>query len=228
MRPLCNTTKEIKRMNKMITVATLLIAAMCQAEEPASAKKGLPHAGRPGHGMPPPEVMKELVAKFDKDGDGKLNETEMKAAREARQAEMLKKYDKDGDGKLNDEEMKPMREEMRLKHFDKDGDGKLSEEEQKAADAFKKQADGRHAEMLKKFDKDGDGKLSEEEMKAAHEARMGEMTKKFDKDGDGKLSDEEKATAKEAMKKAHEGKPRGERGEGPKGEGRKGGEKKDK
>jgi hypothetical protein len=141
MRPLCNTTKEIKRMNKMITVATLLIAAMCQAEEPASAKKGLPHAGRPGHGMPPPEVMKELVAKFDKDGDGKLNETEMKAAREARQAEMLKKYDKDGDGKL---------------------------------------------------------------------------------------SDEEKATAKEAMKKAHEGKPRGERGEGPKGEGRKGGEKKDK
>jgi len=156
-------------MNKLIAIATLLVAAVCQAEEPASAKKGPHPGGHLGRGMPPPGAMKEMLAKFDKDGDGKLSPEEMKAAREARQAEMLKKYDKDGDGKLSPEELKAGHDEMRLKHFDKDGDGKLNEEEQKAADAFKKHADGRQAEMLKKFDKDGDGKISEEEKAAAKE-----------------------------------------------------------
>ena len=50
-----------------------------------------------------------LMKKFDKDGDGKLNEEERAEARktmEARRQEALKKFDKDGDGKLNEEERK--------------------------------------------------------------------------------------------------------------------------
>lgn len=129
-------------MKKVITVATLLVAAVCMAEEKAASPKRAEHPqGARGHSMPP-QLMKELVAKYDKDGDGKLNETEMKAAREARQAEMIKKYDKDGDGKLSEEEMKAAREARQaemIKRFDKDGDGKLSEEERKAArDSFMK------------------------------------------------------------------------------------------
>lgn len=83
---------------------------------------------------------------------------------------ILEKFDKDGDGKLNDEERATMREEGKarmeerrkemLKKFDTDGDGKLSPDERKKA------MEERHAEMLKKFDKDGDGKLSEEERAA--------------------------------------------------------------
>ena len=49
-----------------------------------------------------------MIKKFDKDGDGKLNEEERKAAEEARKAEMLKRFDKDGDGKISDEERKAM------------------------------------------------------------------------------------------------------------------------
>ena len=65
-------------MNKIITIATLLVAALCQAEEPASVKKGPHPGGHLGRGMPPPEMKKELVAKFDKDGDGLINEEEFR------------------------------------------------------------------------------------------------------------------------------------------------------
>ena len=71
----------------------------------------------------------------------------------ARKAEMLKKFDKDGDGKLSDTEKTTLRAEMQnrrgggrdrkqwtpeqrdemLKKFDTDGDGKLSQEERDTA-----------------------------------------------------------------------------------------------
>ena len=70
-----------------------------------------------------------------------------------RKAEMLKKFDKDGDGKLSDTEKTTLRAEMQnrrgggrdrkqwtaeqrdemLKKFDTDGDGKLSQEERDTA-----------------------------------------------------------------------------------------------
>jgi len=54
----------------------------------------------------PRQVPKEMLEKFDKDGDGKLDEEERKEAMSARRAEFIKKYDKDGDGELNEEERK--------------------------------------------------------------------------------------------------------------------------
>lgn len=131
-------------MKRTLYVVTLLVAAVCMAEDKAATPKSpatTPHPeGQRGHFVPQ-HVPKEILEKFDKDGDGKLNEAEAKAAREARQAEMLKKYDKDGDGKLSEAELKTARDE-------------------------------RQAEMLKKFDKDGDGKISDEERQAAREAFM--------------------------------------------------------
>lgn len=88
---------------------------------------------------------KEVIEKFDKDGDGKLSEEEKEAARE--------------------EHRKRMKEEM-LKRFDKDGDGKLSEKEEEAAREEHKQ------KMLKEFDKNGDGELSHEERRAMHREMM--------------------------------------------------------
>lgn len=50
---------------------------------------------------------KEILAKFDKDGDGKLSREERRSmfeeARKKRE-ELFKKYDADGDGKLSDSE----------------------------------------------------------------------------------------------------------------------------
>ena len=45
--------------------------------------------------------IKQLIERFDKDKDGKLNAEERAAASKARKAEILKKFDKDKDGKLN-------------------------------------------------------------------------------------------------------------------------------
>lgn len=129
----------------------------------------------------------DMLKKYDKDGDGKLNEQERAAmmqdrkdTMEKRRLEQEKAFDKNGDGKLDDAERKAMmdarqaqRDQMikeREKEFDKDGDGKLNDEERKAMMAeLQKRNPGafqHHQEMMKRFDKDGDGKLNDEERKA--------------------------------------------------------------
>ena len=69
--------------------------------EKAEGKEGKGHRDRP--------LSREIIEKFDKDGDGKLNEQERAAAKEAMKAreeafkkEMLAKFDKDGDGELSE------------------------------------------------------------------------------------------------------------------------------
>ena len=128
-------------MNTTLSIIALALAGTLavHAQDPA------PEGGkgeRRGNRQLPPAVLKE----FDKDGDGKLNEEEGKAAREAMQArraeaekKRLEKYDTDKDGKLSDEERKTMRADLEAKHkalvekYDADKDGKLSREEIKAA-----------------------------------------------------------------------------------------------
>ena len=116
----------------MKTKTLIVIAAAIGLSGAAHAEEG--KGPRQPHKLPP-----EVIAKFDKDGDGKLNDdekAEAKAARGEREAarkkEMLEKFDADKDGKLNDDEKAAMREEVKkkiLEKFDKDGDGKLNEEE---------------------------------------------------------------------------------------------------
>jgi hypothetical protein len=127
-------------MNTTLTMIALALAGSLavQAQEPAPEGQ---RERRPNRQMPP-EVLKE----FDKDGDGKLNEEEAKAAREARQAKaeearkkMLEKYDTDKDGKLSDEERKTMRTELEAKRkallekYDANKNNRLDPEEIKAA-----------------------------------------------------------------------------------------------
>ncbi|MEQ9065346.1 MAG: EF-hand domain-containing protein, partial [Gimesia chilikensis] len=91
------------KMNRIVTACALGMAVFSwssatQAEE---GKKGQ----RPNR--------EEILKKFDKDGDGKLNEEERSAARAARgekggqgfnREEFMKKFDKNGDGKLDENE----------------------------------------------------------------------------------------------------------------------------
>jgi Ca2+-binding EF-hand superfamily protein len=96
---------------------------------------------------------KELIQKFDQNGDGKLDAAEraqMKAAFEAKRAEhhkeMLARYDANKDGKLDAAERKVMRDAKvtaRFQAMDNDGDGKLTLDEFKAG-AGAKQGFHRH------------------------------------------------------------------------------------
>lgn len=137
----------------------------------------------------------QLMKQFDKDGDGRLNAEERKAAIEA-----LKNKS------VNLNEIRQKHVDDIMQKFDKDGDSKLDktelasflEEQRKILDRHRRGArrDFRPPkEILREFDKDGDGKLNTEErremFKKARERREA-LIKKYDADGDGKLSDEER------------------------------------
>ncbi len=106
-------------------VALMLGLSVRAEEKPAAGQEGFPKRMKPGAGV---------IQKFDKDGDGKLNEEERTAMREEMRKNREKAFDKNGDGKLDETERAAMQEarKAREKAFDKDGDGKLSPEERKA------------------------------------------------------------------------------------------------
>ncbi len=55
----------------------------------------------------------KMLEKYDKNKDGKIDETEREAWRKDRETETVKKYDRNGDGKLDDAERKAAREQRR-------------------------------------------------------------------------------------------------------------------
>lgn len=131
------------KLTILLATSALLLGAGLAAAGPQ---------GRPGPGPmggPPPELLKE----FDKNNDGKLDDTEreaahtaMKARHEAKHKEMLAKYDANRDGKLDDAEREKMHDELTTEHFrkaDKNGDGVLT------LDEFKAGVRERHLEMRK-------------------------------------------------------------------------------
>jgi hypothetical protein len=133
-------------MKKILIISLTLafgLGGIWAEDKPAKREK----KPAPQRGAPPNR--EAILKKFDKDGDGKLNEEERAEARKSfgagrpprPPAVLIKKFDKDGDGKLNEEERAALREEGQKRRkeiiakFDKDGDGKLNEEERKAAGA---------------------------------------------------------------------------------------------
>ena len=90
-------------MKKFLTIlaAVTLACGLNAMPDREGGKKGGPPEGRPSR--------EEVMKKFDKDGDGKLSESEraeLRKTMEARRKEFMAKFDKDGDGKLNEEERK--------------------------------------------------------------------------------------------------------------------------
>lgn len=53
-----------------------------------------------------PQRYQRLLAKFDFNRDGKLDQKEMQAAKQARQQRILAKFDKNKNGKLDPDELK--------------------------------------------------------------------------------------------------------------------------
>jgi len=133
--------------------------------------------------------------------------------------EMMKRFDKDGDGELNEEERQAIREEfgnrrgrgddqMRqliMRRYDTDGDGELSDAEREVARAdFTQMREQIQAKIVPQYDLDGDGELNEQEREAARPAFRAEFERirafaVLDEDGSGDVNPIELAKALSAV-----------------------------
>ncbi len=97
--------------------AGLVVAAEGDKKPAAPAIPAAPAApAAPGAPTPPPAAtpkLPEALQKYDKNGDGKLDEEERRGFQKERQAEMMKKYDKNGDGKLDETERQGLIEDRK-------------------------------------------------------------------------------------------------------------------
>jgi len=201
-------------------VATLALTACGAAEDapttaqsttsitaPNSAGPGpseaAPTPGHRGRGRSP----QDLVARFDQNGDGQLQVSELPERAKAR----LGKADADGNGVITVEELgqhKQQRQAERFAKSDANGDGKLTESEVGAP----------RWSRMSVADADGDGAVTAEELQQAHQQGKlgprgsgkgrhggrggkgakggpgrpgGHLFERADKDGDGKLTQSE-------------------------------------
>jgi len=119
---------------------------------PVAANDGEHHFR--GDGAPDPAM---IVKRFDKNGDGKLQVSELPEHMQ----KFMAKADSNNDGVISIDELKAGEDKMkaeRLAKLDTDHDGKVSPEERKAA--FEKFAQARFA----KLDKNSDGALTKDEV----------------------------------------------------------------
>lgn len=170
------------------------------------------------------------------------------AAKAAKKAdELLKRFDKNGDGRLDDDERADAKEAMMQENldrqmarinagapgggerfraqalalFDKNKDGQLDDDEraeaQRFAEARRDPAAGL-GELTKRFDRNGDGRLDPEErgqaeaflaeLRAYGANRMRtELLRQFDRNADGKIDDGEMATLERTVRPRLESSP---------------------
>jgi hypothetical protein len=140
----------------VLLAATLFLVPALHADEPAADNMGESVESSKASAS----RQAELLKRFDKNSDGKLDEDEKAAAKEYNREQQnermnkagerlrknaVAKYDKNGDGKLDDAERAEIANDPAvIKRFDKNGDGKLDETEKEAArEAFLKRLENR-------------------------------------------------------------------------------------
>jgi Ca2+-binding EF-hand superfamily protein len=169
----------------------------------------------------------QMIRRFDKNGDGVLDEQEKTVMRETLEKfsktlrtkvenlnEAFRRIDKDGSGLIKAEELQRFIVEQQkqalpaaFKPFDKNGDGKLEGEELTAAVAG----------IIKKCDRNNDGQLDLQELRLLwrdgiehskelrteqnRKPQEEQWKKRFDLNGDGVLDEQEKARMTEELRK---------------------------
>ena len=137
--------------------ATLFLALALRAAEPSSAMAP-PAADAPRANLSARDA--DLLKRFDKNGDGKLDEDELADAHEIMRDEQMARM----------EGTAPEAREKILERFDTNRDGRLDEEERAAM--RKALAEGQaafRARLMERFDLNHDGKLDPAERVAARQ-----------------------------------------------------------
>ena len=76
-----------------------------------------------------------LLEKYDKNKNGKLDQDEREALRKDRVAERTKRFDKNGDGKIDEKEQQAMRDELRKRRAETPPAKKAPAKEEQKKDA---------------------------------------------------------------------------------------------
>ena len=97
----------LTKMKVALVIAGSLVAGVASAQGTGSA------APRPDFKAKREAFKQEMLQKFDANRDGKLDETERAAARDAMLTERFKKLDTDGNGQISLAEFKAGKEQMR-------------------------------------------------------------------------------------------------------------------
>jgi Ca2+-binding EF-hand superfamily protein len=152
----------------------------------------------------------DLVKRFDKNGDGRLDDDERAEAKEAMFKEQMDRQTARAAALGGTEQERAKMLEL----FDKNKDGRLDDDERAAAEKFGREraanlpaAGGAvRAEMIRRLDKNGDGKLDDAERGAgiqfiaANLAQFPGVKQRFDRNADGKLDDAEQAALDEGLR----------------------------
>ena len=178
-------------MSKLSLKAVVVGLALALFASPAIAQDG-DKKGRKGKRPDRAAILK----KFDKDGDGKLSDTEKAAARAARG----KRGDAKGPGGKKGKKGKRdigKRIAGMFKKLDKNNDGKIDANEAKNAPA-------RAKKFLKRADADKDGSVTKKELTDAAK-KFAKHRKKGKKDGKGRKGKGKKRPGKDGRKPAGDG-----------------------
>ena len=150
--------------------ATLFVLPGRAAGDTAETNQVVPPAPAPATRLQMSAADAEILKRYDKNGDGKLDDDEVATAMD----ENRKSADTDR-GKMRDRLKE--RQQVWLKEFDKDGDGKLDAAERATMEQALRSRMDKNPGMLKRFDTDGDGKLSDAEWAAAREKILASFEK---------------------------------------------------
>ena len=168
-----------------------------------------------------------FIKRFDKDGDGKLNEAERKAAGEARKAQGARQSDRASDKARPNSGGRERYAAAAMKIKEAVKAGKITEAQgkERLAAYRKRMGEGRgdsgrsrqtREELMKRYDKNKDGKLDEDERAALRKAMSDRNSGKRSPGSDDKNAKRKRPG--QGNKKKAERKPRGgDRGKGGEG-----------
>lgn len=182
--------------NRSVTLSLLtatLFAIPALAADAPAAPPAPPAPAAPG------PWRAEMMQRFDQDKDGKLNDAERAAAREARvqmSAGLKKKFDRNQDGQLDESERRVAREAMRAKPGRRGGPAGFHGPRGRPPEWMRR-------ELHRWFEQKWGGHPGARPGHHAGAGRPGKrlhaaMLKRFDADRSGRLDDTERAAMKQA------------------------------
>ena len=218
---------KIKIINSLAAAALLTGSLGVLQAEKAKSTDAKPAKAKAAKKSDRPSQRAAFIKRFDKDGDGKLNEAERKAAGAARKAQGARQSDRVSDKARPNSggRERYAAAGKRIKEAVKAGKITEAQGKERLATYRKRMGEGRgdsgrsrqtREELMKRYDKNKDGKLDEDERAALRKAMSDRNSGKRSPGGDEKNVKRKRPSQgnKKNAERKRRGSDRGKRGEG--------------